>query len=129
MGEDEEGVKRTEWEENGADIEDNVCFGILGPRGGVSKWLGKGSRGVLQGANARVLDKATPQPNGSFDDHSTKHYGNSRDTELKDFLVRTRQSLNTLERNLAERRNHDDGEHQDTHRFQPFPSNWIAMLI
>lgn len=61
-----------------------------------------------QGSDTGVVDQTTPHPAAPFNNDSADHSGNGWNAELDDLVVRASKALNTLEENLAERRDHDN---------------------
>ena len=87
------------------------------------------SRGMhLQGSDTGVVNQTAPHPAAPLDNDSADHSGNGWDAELDDLVVRAGKSLNTLEENLAERRDHDDGKDQDTHWLKPIPLQLVCII-
>lgn len=105
-------IEPDDGEENGARVEDNIRLGIFG-----------------QGSDTRVSDKTTPDPACSLYHDGGNHDGNSRNTQFENRSVRTHESLDALQTDLAKGSNHNDGEDENTKRLKPSSSDRIAILV
>ncbi|KAI6758977.1 hypothetical protein HG531_013973 [Fusarium graminearum] len=73
--------------------------------------------------NTRVLNDAAPDPAGTLYDNGRNHDCDGGNAQFENRMLGAHEALNTFESDLAERRDHDDREDENTKRFEP------AMLI
>jgi len=89
-------------EEEREDVEDDVVLGVL-----------------LQRLDGCALDGPAREPDGALDDDRANHGRDGDGREVCLLEVPVAQSLDRLDEDLEEARDHGDGEDEDAERFHP----------
>jgi hypothetical protein len=101
-----------EREEDGEGVEDDVGHGVL------CECLDRG-----------VADEAAPEPAEALDDDGGRHDGDGGNGERDNGVVGTRETRETFDADLAEGRDHDDGEDEDADGLETPAAHGVCVAV